>query len=62
MTPSPPSDLPLPDYERLDATALAGLMVSGELHPSEVLEAAIARLKGEIAARTIRQTAGGQIL
>jgi len=56
MTPSPPSDLPLPDYERLDATALAGLMVSGELHPSEVLEAAIARLERARALNAIAMT------
>ena len=56
MAPSPPSDLPLPDYERLDATALAGLMASGELHPSEVLEAAIARLERARALNAIAMT------
>ena len=56
MAPNAPSDLPLPDYERLDATALAGLMASGELHPSEVLEAAIARLERARALNAIAMT------
>ena len=56
MAPSPPSDLPLPDYERLDATALAGLMASGALHPSAVLEAAIARLERARALNAIAMT------
>jgi Asp-tRNA(Asn)/Glu-tRNA(Gln) amidotransferase A subunit family amidase len=42
---STPSALPLPDYEQLDATALADLIRNGALHPGEVLEAAIARLE-----------------
>ena len=45
MAPTTPSDLPLPDYERMDATALAGHLHSGALHPGEVLDAAIARLE-----------------
>ncbi len=32
-----------PEYDQLDATALAGLVASGEVSPAELLEAAIAR-------------------
>ncbi len=37
--------LPLPDYDDLDATALAAAISSGDLDPLEVLDAAIARIE-----------------
>ena len=33
----------LPEYDELDATAMAGLVKSGEIHPRELVEAAIER-------------------
>lgn len=36
--------LPLPEYDRLDAVALAGLVRSGEVSPEELAEAAMARV------------------
>ena len=38
-----PSRLPLPEYDRLDATALAALVAARQVSPSELLDAAIAR-------------------
>ena len=37
------SALPLPEYERWDATEIARLIRRGDVKPGEVLEAAIAR-------------------
>ncbi len=36
---------PMPEYDRLDATALAALVASGEVTPETLLDAAVARLQ-----------------
>ncbi len=36
--------LPLPEYDRLDATALAALVKNGDVSPQELLDAAVARI------------------
>lgn len=36
--------LPLPEYDRLDATGMAALVADGELSPRDLLEAALARI------------------
>ncbi len=36
---------PFPEYEDFDATALAGLIATGEMKPREIVEAAIARIE-----------------
>lgn len=36
--------LPLPEYDQLDATGMAELVAKGELQPSELLDAALARI------------------
>jgi len=37
--------MPTPEYAELDATALAGLVRKGDVHPSELVEEAIARIE-----------------
>ena len=37
--------LPLPEYDRLDATGMAALVADGELSPRDLLEAALAKLR-----------------
>lgn len=48
-----PSALPLPDYERWDATEIARLIRRGDVKPSEVLEAAIARAEAYAAINAV---------
>ena len=48
-----PATLPLPDYERWDATEVALRIRGGDVKPSEVLEAAIARAEAYAAINAI---------
>lgn len=50
---APAARLPLPEYERLDAVALAAEIRAGAITPSEALEAAIARVEARAALNAI---------
>ncbi|HNG82172.1 MAG TPA: twin-arginine translocation signal domain-containing protein, partial [Burkholderiaceae bacterium] len=50
---APAAPLPLPEYERFDAVALAAEIRAGAITPSEALEAAIARVEARAALNAI---------